>query len=102
MVKINKNRLQRSLNFYPSIRCAILDTSDMIKDTEISDYMRAITYNFLRNNYSFFKHPIYEENSVDKILQSVKTDEKEDEIDLVVVQAYGNFLYDTWKPLTWI
>ena len=90
---------QRAHNFLPQIRCAVLDTSKTIGDAEVSDYMRAITYNFLRNNYSFFKHPIYEENSVDKILQAVKTDEHEENIDLVVVQAYGNFLYDTWKPL---
>ena len=90
---------QRSYNFMPQIRCAVLNTSKTIGDDEISNYMRAITYNFLRNNYSFFKHPIYEENSVDKILQAVKTDEKESDIDMVVVQAYGNFLYDAWKPL---
>ena len=90
---------QRSYNFYPQIRCAVLDTSKTIGDTEISDYMKAITYNFLRNNYSFFKHTIYEEDSVDKILQAMKTDDKESDIDMIVVQAYGNIFYDAWKPL---
>ena len=92
-------KLQRAFNFAPQIRCAVLDTSKTIGDAEVSDYMRAITYNFLRNNYSFFKHPIYEENSVDKILQAVKNDPEEARVKLVVVQAYGNILYDTWKPL---
>lgn len=90
---------QRSYNFRPQIRCAVLDTSKTIGDPEISDYMKAITYNFLRNNYSFFKHDIYEEDSVDKILQSVKLDKDEINVELVVIQAYGNVLYDAWKPL---
>ena len=90
---------QRSYNFRPQIRCAVLDTSKTIGDPEISDYMKAITYNFLRNNYSFFRHDIYEEDSVDKILQSVKLDKDEPNIELVVIQAYGNVLYDAWKPL---
>lgn len=95
----NKKEEQRSLNFNRYTRCAVLDTSMTIGDKEVSDYMRAITYNFLRNNYSFFKFPIYEENSVDKILQAVKSDPNEDEIVMVVVQAYGNIFYDAWKPL---
>lgn len=93
------NKQQRSYNFRPQIRCAVLDTSKTIGDDEISEFMRANTYNFLRNNYSFFKHPIYEEDSVDKILQAVKTDTRESDIDLVVIQAYGNIMYDAWKPL---
>jgi hypothetical protein len=94
-----KKELQRAINFNQYTRCAVLDTSMTIGDKEISDYMRAITYNFLRNNYSHYKYKIYEENSVDKILKSIKGDPKEEDIVLVVVQAYGNFLYDTWKPL---
>jgi hypothetical protein len=96
MAKVDE---QRSLNFNKNTRCAILNTSRTIGDEEISSYMRGITYNFLRNNYSFFKFPIYEEDTVDKILQSIKDDPNEEDIVLVVVQAYGNFLYDTWKPL---
>ena len=94
----NNKELQRSLNFNKNTRCAVLDTSKTIGDGEISQYMRGITYNFLRNNYSFFKWPIYEEDSVDKILHAIKNDPEEEEIVMVVVQAYGNFLYDTWKP----
>lgn len=95
-----KLEVQRSLNFGPETRCAVLDTTRTINDSEISDYMRGITYNFLRNNYSFYKYKIYENNTVDKILHDIKTqDSKESEIQLVVVQSYGNVLYDTWKPV---
>ena len=93
-----EKELQRSLNFNRNTRCAVLNTSKTIQDDEVSQYMRGITYNFLRNNYSFFKFPIYEEDTVDKILQSVKSDPDEEEIVMVVVQAYGNFLYDSWQP----
>ena len=92
-------KLQRAFNFAPQVRCAVLDISRTIGDNDVSDYMRAITYNFLRNNYSFFKHPIYEEDSVDKILHAIGNDPEEARVKLVVVQAYGNILYDTWKPL---
>ena len=95
-----KNKdLQRSVNFLPSIRCAILDTSMTIGDKDISDYMRSFTYNFTRNNYSFYKHKLYEENSVDKILKVMEKDPGEEYIQLIVVQAYGNMLADTWTPL---
>ena len=65
----------------------------------MSDYMRQTTYNFLRNNYSHYKFKIYLRRSVDKILHAIRKDPKEEELNLVVVQAYGNLLYDTWKPL---
>lgn len=95
-----KLELQRSLNFGPEIRCAVLDTTRTINDTEISEYMKGITYNFLRNNYSFYRYKIYEHDTVDKILQDIKNnDPLENNVCLVVVQAYGNILYDTWKPL---
>ena len=42
---------QRSTNFLKQVRCAVLDTSHIINDKEISNYMRQSTYNFLRNNY---------------------------------------------------
>ena len=90
---------QRSRNFNKHTRCAVLNTSLTIGDKEISDYMRSITYNFLRNNYSFFKFPIYEEDSVDKILNAIKDDPNEEDVIMVVVQAYGNVLYDAWRPL---
>lgn len=95
-----KLEVQRSLNFGPETRCAVLDTTKTINDVEISDYMRGITYNFLRNNYSFYKYKIYEHDSVDKILHDIKNnDPLEKKVELVVVQAYGNVLYDTWKPV---
>ena len=62
-------------------------------------YMRQSTYNFLRNNYSHYRFKIYEENNVDKILLQIRKDPYVEDIKLVVVQAYGNVLYDTWKPL---
>ena len=95
-----KLELQRSLNFGPETRCAILDTTRTINDIEISEYMKGITYNFLRNNYSFYKYKIYEHNTVDKILKDIKNNDLlENNVQLVVIQAYGNILYDTWKPL---
>ena len=98
--EVQNVEVQRSLNFGPETRCAILDTSKTIDDSEISEYMKGITYNFLRNNYSFYKYKIYEHSSVDKILNDIKeNDPSESEVELVVVQAYGNVLYDTWKPL---
>ena len=90
---------QRSTNFLKQVRCAVLDTSHIINDKEISNYMRQSTYNFLRNNYSHYKFKIYEENNVDKILYEIRKDPYEEDISLVVVQSYGNLLYDTWKPL---
>ena len=100
MAKVKSLELQRSLNFSKEVRCAVLDTSHTIVDEEISQYMRGITYNFLRNNYSFYKFKIYEHDSVDKILHDIKqNDPYEKTVELVVVQAYGNILYDTWKPL---
>ena len=97
---MTNKQLQRSLNFSKEIRCAVLDTSLSINDSEISEYMSGITYNFLRNNYSHYKFKIYEDNSVDKILKNIKeTDPREDTVELVVVQAFGNVLYDTWKPV---
>ena len=90
---------QRSNNFHKEVRCAVLDNSNSIRDDEISKYMRQTTYNFLRNNYSHYRFKIYEENSVDKILMRVRKDPWAEDIKLVVVQAYGNVLYDTWKPL---
>ena len=53
---------QRSTNFIKAIRCAVLDTSKTIGDEEVSNYNRQITYNFLRNNYSHYRHKIYEED----------------------------------------
>ena len=95
-----KLEVQRSLNFSVETRCAVLDTTQTIGDPEISEYMRGITYNFLRNNYSFYKFKIYEHDTVDKILQDIKkNDPLEKKVNLVVVQAYGNVLYDTWKPV---
>ena len=90
---------QRSTNFLKQVRCAVLDTSNSINDEEISTYMRQTTYNFLRNNYSHYKFKIYEGKSVDRILYDIRKDPYEEDISLVVVQAYGNLLYDTWKPL---
>ena len=90
---------QRSTNFLKQVRCAVLDTSHSINDKEISTYMKQITYNFLRNNYSHYKFKIYEGNSVDRILYDIRKDPGEEDISLVVIQAYGNVLYDTWKPL---
>ena len=90
---------QRSNNFLKEVRCAVLDTSNSIRDPEISTYMRQTTYNFLRNNYSHYRFKIYEENSVDKILMRIRKDPWVEDIKLVVIQAYGNVLYDTWKPL---
>lgn len=90
---------QRSTNFLKEVRCAVLDTSNSINDNEISTYMRQTTYNFLRNNYSHYKFKIYEGKNVDRILYDIRKDPKEEEISLVVVQAYGNIFYDTWKPL---
>lgn len=95
-----KKDLQRSINFLPQIRCALLDTTMTIGDKEIADYMRSHTMNFTRNNYSFYKHKIYEANTVDEILNDIKeNDPNEQSVMLVVVQAYGNMLYDTWQPL---
>lgn len=90
---------QRSTNFIKAIRCAVLDTSKTIGDDDISQYTKQITYNFLRNNYSHYRHKIYEEDSVDKILADLANDPEESDIVLLVVQAYGNILYDTWQPL---
>ena len=56
------------------VRCAVLDTSNSIRDPEISKYMRQTTYNFLRNNYSHYRFKIYEENNVDKILLQIRKD----------------------------
>ena len=90
---------QRSTNFIKAIRCAVLDTSKTIGDDDISQYTKQITYNFLRNNYSHYRHKIYEEDTVDKILADLANDPEESDIVLLVVQAYGNILYDTWQPL---
>ena len=83
---------QRSTNFLKQVRCAVLDTSNSINDEEISTYMRQTTYNFLRNNYSHYKFKIYEGNSVDRILYDIRKDPGEEDISLVVIQAYGNLL----------
>ena len=91
---------QRTYNFLKEVRCAVLDTSSTIGDDEVSIYMRQITFNFLRNNYSHYKYKIYEDSSVDNVLNEIcDNDPLENEVTLVVFQAYGNCLYDTWKPL---
>ena len=89
---------QRTYNFLKEVRCAVLDTSSTIGDDEVSTYMRQITFNFLRNNYSHYKYKIYEDSSVDNVLNEIcDNDPLENEVTLVVFQAYGNCLYDTWN-----
>jgi len=101
MEEVNKDtNQQRTYNFLKEIRCAVLDTSSTIGDEDVSTYMRQLTYNFLRNNYSHYKYKIYEDSSVDNVLNEIcDSDPLENEVTLVVFQAYGNCLYDTWKPL---